>query len=92
LFNPWRSYLELAQATFDINAVVLLRCMRLASGGALARREAQRMVVEKGLAVGEAQIAAANKMMMGAGGVAAVKSAARVYRRKVKSNRRRLAR
>jgi len=89
LFNPWRSYLELAQATFDINAVVLLRCMRLASGGALARREAQRMVVEKGLAVGEAQIAAANKMMMGAGGAAA---AARVYRRKVKSNRRRLAR
>jgi hypothetical protein len=36
-----------------------LRMMRLAAGGALATREANRMVVEKAAAIAEAQCAAA---------------------------------
>jgi hypothetical protein len=92
VFNPWPSYFQLAQATLDANVVVTMRFMRLASGGALAQREAQRMVAEKYLTLAQAQVAAAAKMMGGAGIAGATKSASDVYRRKVRSNRRRLAR
>ena len=90
VFNPWPSYFQLAQATLDANAVVAMRLMRLASGGAVAQREAQRMVTEKCLAFAQAQTAAATRMMAGVAG--ATKSASDVYRRKVRANRRRLAR
>jgi hypothetical protein len=88
----WHAYVRLAQIGWDANAVVAMRMMRLASGGALAQREVQRMVAEKGIAIAEAQAAAAAKMIMGAGIVGAAKSASNVYRRKVRANRRRLVR
>jgi hypothetical protein len=91
-FNPWSAYFQLAQTAFDANVVIAARLMRIASGGALAQREAQRMVVEKGLTLAEAQLAAAAKMMAGGGITGATKTATRVYRRKVKANRRRLVR
>ena len=90
MFNPWLAYFQLAQAAWDANVVVTMRLTRLASGGALAQREAQRMVMEKGLTFAEAQMAAATKMMLGAGIAGATKSASDIYRRKLKSNRRRL--
>jgi hypothetical protein len=65
--------------------------MRLASGGALAQREAQRMILEKVTANAEAQMTAAMKMMTGGGAIAASKSASAIYRRKVRANKRRLA-
>ena len=92
MFNPWSAYVQFAQAAFDANVVITARLMRLASGGALAQREAQRMVVEKGLTLAEAQLAAAAKMMAGGGITGATKTATKVYRRKVKANRRRLMR
>ena len=92
VFNPWPSYFQLAQATLDANAVVAMRLMRLASGGAVAQREAQRMVTEKCLAFAQAQTAAAARMMTGGGIAGATKSASDVYRRKVRANRRRLGR
>jgi hypothetical protein len=92
VFNPLSAYLQLTQTAWDANLVITARLMRLASGGALAQREAQRMVVEKGLTLAEAQIAAAAKMMTGAGIAGATKSATDVYRRKVRKNRRRLVR
>jgi hypothetical protein len=88
----WRAYLRLAQIGWDANVVVALRLMRLASGGALAQREAQRMIAEKAVAAGEAQTVAAAKMLSGRGVKAATKSASAVYRRKVRANRRRLSR
>jgi enhancing lycopene biosynthesis protein 2 len=45
--------------------------MRLAVGGALAQREAQRMAAEKVAAIAEAQAAATTKMIMGGGMAAA---------------------
>ena len=90
MINPWLFYSELTRATLDVSVVISMRLMRLTAGGALAQREAQRMVAEKGLAFVEAQMAAASKLMIGAGSADAAKSAAKVYRRKVKSNRRRL--
>jgi hypothetical protein len=90
LINFWNNYLRLAQIACEANFVVALRLIRLASGGALAQREAQRMVVEKAIAIGEAQVAAATKLIKGRGTAAAAKSASAVYHRKVRANRRRL--
>src|SRR5262245_48990792 len=65
---------------------------RRSVGGALAQREAQRMLAEKVTALAEAQTAAVAKMITGRGMAAATKSASAVYRRKVRANQRRLAR
>ena len=92
MFNPLSAYLQLAQTAWDTNTVIAMRLMRLASGGALAQREAQRMIVEKGFTFAEAQLVAATRLMAGKGIAGATKSATDVYRRKVRKNRRRLVR
>src|SRR5215831_20884908 len=92
MLNLWHAYIRAAQAGWDANVVVTMRLMRLAVGGALAQREAQRMVAEKIAASAEAQAAAITKMLMGGGTAAATKSASAVYQRKVRANRRRLTR
>ena len=92
MFNLWHAYIRAAQVGWDANVVVAMRLMRLTVGGALAQREAQRMVAEKVTAIAEAQAAAVTKMIMGGGMAAATKSASAVYRRKVRANRRRLTR
>jgi len=91
VLNLWHAYIRAAQVGWDAN-VVAMRLMRLAVGGALAQREAQRMAAEKFTAIAEAQAAAITKMVMGGGLGAATKSASGVYRRKVRANRRRLTR
>lgn len=88
----WKDYFRAAQDGWEASTVMGMRFMRLAGGGAVAQREAQRMVTEKVTATVEAQAAAATAMMSGRGMDAAAKSASAVYRRKVKANRRRLAR
>jgi hypothetical protein len=92
VLNLWWQYIRAAQVGWDSNLVVAMRLMRLAVGGALAQREAQRMVAEKVTALAEAQTAAVAKMITGRGMAAATKSASAVYRRKVRANKRRLAR
>ena len=92
VLNLWHAYVRSAQVGWDANVVVAMRLMRLAVGGALAQREAQRMVAEKVTAIAEAQAAATTKMIMGGGMAAATKSASSVYQRKVRANRRRLTR
>ena len=72
MLNLWHAYIRAAQVGWDANVVVAMRLMRLAAGGALAQREAQRMVAEKVTAIAEAQAAAVAKMIMG-GGMAAAK-------------------
>ena len=47
MLNLWHAYIRAAQVGWDANVVVAMRLMRLAVGGALAQREAQRMVAEK---------------------------------------------
>jgi hypothetical protein len=61
--NFWQVYFRLAQTARDADVIVVMRMMRLASGGALAQRELQRMFVEKGIAIAPAQAAAAAKMI-----------------------------
>jgi hypothetical protein len=92
VLNLWNAYIRAAQVGWDANVVAAMRVMRLAVGGALAQREAQRMVAEKVTANAEAQAAAITKMLMGGRMAAATKSASAVYQRKVRANRRRLTR
>jgi hypothetical protein len=92
VLNLWHAYIRAAQVGWDANVVVAMRLMRLAVGGALAQREAQRMVAEKVTASAEAHAAAITKMLMGGRMAAATKSASAVYQRKVRANRRRLTR
>src|SRR5262249_5604171 len=92
VLNLWHAYIRAAQAGWDANAVVAMRLMRLAGGGALPHREPKRMVAEKVTPIAEAQQPAVTKMIMGGGMAAATKSASAVYSRKVRANRRRLTR
>jgi hypothetical protein len=68
----------------DAQQVMALRLAKLSTGDATASREARRMVSEKAIAFGEAAAHVA------AGG--SMRSVVTKYRRKVRSNRRRLTR
>src|SRR5262249_55478060 len=92
MLNLWHAYIRATQVGWDANVVVAMRLMRLAVGGALAQREAQRMAAEKVTAIAEAQAAAISKMITGGGVAAATKSASAVYHRKGGANRRPLYR
>lgn len=91
MLDLWQNYIRAAQTGWEAGAVITMRLMRLASGGALAQREAQRMVTEKFAAMAQAQAAAATAVIKGRGARSATKSASAVYRRKVRANRRRLS-
>jgi hypothetical protein len=64
MFNPlgpWNAWIALsaqaARMCWEAQAVILLRTMRIAKGGARAEAETQRMFTEKVAALAEAQIA-----------------------------------
>ena len=64
--------------------------MRLATGGARAQSEARRMVTEKVMALGEAQSAATVAAIKGDKRHRVATKVLRVYKRRVRKNRRRL--
>ena len=89
--NPWlRLGLDAWSLGAESSAVIGLRMMKMAAGGAAAEAEARRMVSEKV----EAGLALQAMALTGGLGVtphgAAAKTVAH-YRRKVRANRRRLA-
>ena len=53
MLDLWHAYIRAGQVGWDANIVVAMRLMRLAVGGALAQREAQRMVAEKVAAIAD---------------------------------------
>lgn len=77
---------------FEAQQVIALRMMRLAGGGAVAQREASRMVSEKLQASVQASFDAALSLASGKSGVATANTAVRGYRTAVRRNRRRLTR
>jgi hypothetical protein len=79
-----------ARLAWDAQAVIALRLMKLGSGGAKARSEAQRMVAEKFAALAEAQARAATAVMTGQSGQRATRKVLSVYQKRVSRNRRRL--
>ena len=97
--NPfWRwstSFALSAQAArmcWDAQAVIFLRCSRIAQGGAKAEAETTRMIAEKVAALAEAQISATSAAFRGGNSRAVTKRALGVYARRVSRNRRRLMR
>ena len=70
---------------------MFLRGLRIAQGGAKAEAEIQRMIGEKIVAFGEAQVAATMATLRGSRKHRVAKKALGVYARRVRRNRRRLA-
>jgi hypothetical protein len=92
IMNPWTYSLALTRFAIEAQTVIALRMLRLATGGALARREARRMVMEKGTALTKAQLAAAAALAGGRGPHKAGTRAFATYKRAVSKNRQRLSR
>ena len=90
--SPWTAWLDAATLVLQSQSVIAMRLMRIASGGAAATSEAQRMIFEKAAANAEAQVAAALALLAGGGIHKATDAAAKPYKRAVRANRRRLAR
>ena len=93
--NAWaRLAMQVAVTGFEAQSVMALRFMRLAAGGARAQSEARRMVTEKVMALGEAQsaatVASTVASIKGDKGPRVATKVLRVYKRRVRKNRRRL--
>jgi hypothetical protein len=80
------------QLGFEAQSVVALRIMRLAAGGGRADTEVSRMVTEKVLVAGEAQMAAATAIMRARKKHVVAGKALKVYSKRVRANKRRLSR
>jgi hypothetical protein len=66
MFNPWLSLgLKAFQVGLEAQSVIALRMLRLAAGGARAQAEVNRMVIEKIVAAGKAQVTATSSAMRG---------------------------
>jgi len=98
MFNPlgpWNAWIALsaqaARMCWEAQAVILLRTMRIAKGGARAEAETQRMIAEKVAALAEAQIAATAATLKGSKKHRVAKKTLAVYTRRVRRNRRRLS-
>jgi hypothetical protein len=98
MFNPlepWNAwfalYTQAARACWDAQAVIWLRSLRIAKGGAMAEAEASRMVTEKVAALAQAQLAATAATLKGGKKHRAAKKVLAVYATRVRRNRRRLS-
>jgi hypothetical protein len=85
-FGVLNTWLEAASFSMDVQRVMSLRIMRLASGGPLAATEAQQMISEKVSAFGEAHVAIVTALATGSGFYAATAEAYAPYRRCVRAN------
>jgi hypothetical protein len=83
VFDTW---IEAVRFSADVQRVMTLRMMRLASGGPVAATEAWQMVSEKVSAFEEAQMAIVSALVTGGGLSGATDGAYAPYRRCVRSN------
>lgn len=91
MFNPWFALgVQAFQLGVEAQSVIALRMMRLASGGARAKTEMSRMVIDKAAAVAEAQVAATTAVVTGRKDHVVVGKTLKVFRKRVKANKRRL--
>ncbi|MGZ3273001.1 MAG: hypothetical protein ACXWKY_10575 [Caulobacteraceae bacterium] len=90
--NPWFGIgMDAWRLGLEASAVIGLRTLKIAQGGAAGEAEARRMVSEKVQAAADLQVRA----MTGGLGASPASASARTiahYRRKVSANRRRLTR
>jgi hypothetical protein len=91
LFDVINSWLEAVRFSADVQRVMALRMMRLASGGPAAITEARQMISEKVVAFEASQVAivtafATGSLATGSGLYAATAEAYAPYRRCVRAN------
>ena len=77
--------------SWEAQAVIWLRGLRIAQGGAKAEVETTRMISEKVTALAEAQVAAMTGVLTGNKKHRVAKKALGVYAKRVSRNRRRLS-
>lgn len=85
----WRAGVEGWLLGVESVSVIALRLVKLAAGGAPATAEGRRMISEK-IAAGRALQARALTGRLGASAPGAARRTIRLYRRRVRANRRRL--
>jgi hypothetical protein len=90
LFNALSTWIEAANFGADVQRVMALRMMRLASGGPLAATETRKMVSEKVAAFVEAHGVLMTALATGSSFNTAAVRAYVPYRRCVRANSRRL--
>jgi hypothetical protein len=76
---------------WEAQAVMFLRCLRIAQGGAKAEAETTRMITEKVAALAEAQVGATVAALTGSKKHAIAKKTLGIYAKRVRRNRRRLS-
>ncbi len=86
LFNVVNTWFEAARFSADVQRVMALRMMKLASGGPLAVTEARQMISEKVSAFEEAQVAIVTALATGRGLYVATVEAYAPYQRCVRVN------
>jgi hypothetical protein len=92
MLNPWVSFgMKACQIGLEAQTVIALRMIRLATGGARAEAEASRMVTEKMMASSEAYVNAGITAMRGDEDHVVAGKMLKVYRKRVRANRRRPA-
>jgi hypothetical protein len=88
--TPWfKLAADMARLSVEAQCVIALRMIRLAEGGSRARREADRMILEKLLAMGEAGFGMFLPYRSHRGR-AITRNTLRIYGKRVRGNRRRL--
>jgi hypothetical protein len=93
MLNPWLALcVQAFRLGIEAQSVIALRMMRLASGGAKAKAEMSRMVIEKAAAIAEAHVAATMAAAKGGKDHVVAGKALKVFRKRVRANKRRLAR
>ena len=92
MLNPWIAFsFQAAWLGWEAHNVMALRLLRLASGGEAGRSEARLLVAEKMSALSEAQMAAAKAAIKGANGPQVATKVMKVYKKRVRANKRRLS-
>ena len=90
MFSGLNAWFEAARFGSDVQRVMTLRMIRIASGGPDAATEAQQMISEKMSAFGEAQMAIFTALMAGRSLEVAAARAFAPYQACVRANSRRL--
>ena len=86
MFDVINTWLEVVRFSADVQRVMALRMMRLASGGPLAVTEARRMISEKVVDFEASQVAIVTALATGNDLYAATAEAYAPYRRCVRAN------
>jgi hypothetical protein len=86
----WKPWLEAMRFGLEVQSVIALRLMKIATGGAESNAEVTRMVTEKVKALAEAQTAGAVALAQGKSVKVASKRAMTPIKRRVRANHRRL--